>query len=75
MDIEQLSKEKAAAIMNFVDLMIGALESNHVTTNTFTLAQLHRIAEHHCIDNYGAQFGNIIARHGEDLAKECGLNV
>lgn len=75
MDVEQLNKEKAAAIMNFVDIMIGAFESNHVTTNTFTLAQLHRIAEHHCIDNYGAQFGNIVARHGEELAKECGLNV
>jgi hypothetical protein len=74
-NIEQLSKEKAAAIMNFVDLMIGAFESNFVDTNTLTLAQLHRVAENHCLDNYGTHFGNIIARHGEELAKECGLNV
>lgn len=75
MDIEKISKEKAAAIMNFVDLMIGAFESNHVTTNTFTLSQLHRIAEHHNIDNFGVTYGNIIDRHGAELAKECGLNV
>jgi hypothetical protein len=75
MDIEQLSKEKAAAIMNFVDLMIGAFESNHVTTNTVTLAQLHRIAEHHNNDTFGVEYGNIIERHGAELAKECGLKV
>lgn len=70
---ERLNGEKAAAIMNFVDLMIGAFESNHVTKNTFTLAQLHRIAEHHCADIYGEKFGNIVERHGEELAKDCGL--
>ncbi len=75
MSIDRLNEEKAAAIMNFVDLMIGAFESNYVTTNTITLAQLHRIAELHCADNYGTQFGNIVARHGEELAKECGMNV
>lgn len=66
---------KAAAIMNFVDLLIGAFESGHTTTNTLSLAQLHRIAEIQCIDEYGVYFGNIENRHGEDLAKLCGLNV
>ncbi len=75
MDIEQLSKEKAAAIMNFVDMMIGAFESGFVDTNTVNLAQLHRVAEHHCIDTFGANYGNIVDRHGEDTAKGCGLNV
>jgi len=75
MDREKLNEQKAAAIMTFVDLIIGAFESGHVTTNTLTIAQLHRIAEHHCADNFGAKFGNIIERHGEELAKECGLNV
>ena len=61
--------------MGLVDLIIGALESGHIDDNTFTIAQLHRIAETHCADNYGAGFGSIVERHGEDLAKDCGLNV
>lgn len=75
MQTEQLDKEKACAIMNFVDLMIGAFESGHTTTNTLTLAQLHRIAEIQCIDEYGVYFGSIENRHGEDVAKLCGLNL
>jgi len=75
MNTEKLNDDKAAAIMNFVDLIIGAFDSNHVATNALTLAQLHRIAEHHCADIYGSKFGNIVSRHGEELAKECGLNV
>ena len=61
--------------MNFVDVIIGAFESNHVATNTLTLAQLHRIAEHHNKDNFGVTYGNIVERHGSELAKECGINV
>jgi hypothetical protein len=71
MNTEQISKEKAAAIMNFVDLMIGAFEANFVDTNELTLAQLHRIAENHCLDTFGVQYGNIIERHGKDLANRC----
>lgn len=70
-----LENTKAAAIMEFVDLMIGAFESNHVTTNSFTLAQIHRIAEHHNKNNFGVTYDNIVERHGKELAIQCGLNL
>jgi hypothetical protein len=72
MNNDQLNKEKAAAIINFVDTIIGALDSGHVHSNTVTLAQLHRIAEQHCSDNYNAEFGKLHERHGAELAKKCG---
>lgn len=70
-----LENSKAAAIMEFVDLMIGAFESGHINTNTFTIAQLHRIAEHHNKDVFGVEYGNIVERHGKELAFECGLGI
>jgi hypothetical protein len=66
------NKERAEAIINFVDVIIGALESGHVHSNKVSLAQLHRIAEQHCRDNYDTEFGKLHERHGAELAKKCG---
>lgn len=45
--------EPAAAIMNFVDTLIGARLSGFVDTSTPTLAQIYQCARNHVMDNYG----------------------
>lgn len=67
-----LENTKAAAVMEFVDLMIGAFESGFVNENTLNLAQLHRIAENHVKDSFNVTYAGIVERHGRELAVECG---
>lgn len=70
-----INDEKAAAIMGFVDMMIGAFESGFTDTNTLNLAQLHRIAENYCKDTYFCSYDTIDERWGADTAKNCGLDL
>lgn len=64
---------KAAAIMGFVDLMIGAFESGFVNKNNPTLAEIHQVARNHIADSYGVNYSDIVIRHGEQTAKDCGF--
>jgi hypothetical protein len=64
---------KSAAIMNFVDLMIGALESGFVEKNNPTLAEIHQVARNHIKDNYNVQYDPIDKRWGDEVAELCGL--
>ena len=72
--IQATDYEKAAAVMHLVDLIIVSFESGFVDKNTLTLAQLHRVAENHCADEYDTRFGSIVERHGEELANRCGTS-
>jgi len=63
---------KADAISEFVNSMIGALESGFIDTPNCNLAQIHRIMQHHAKDNYGVDLPHITEQWGEDVAKLCG---
>ena len=63
---------KAAAVIDFVDVMIGALESGCVDKNNPTLSEIHQFARMHVKDNYGAEYADIAARWDEDVAELCG---
>lgn len=64
---------KADAISEFVNTMIGALESGFIDSNTCTLAQVHQVAKHHIKDNYGIDTPNIVEQWGKEVAELCGL--
>lgn len=49
------NKQKACAVMEFVEIMIGAYEAGFVDSHTPTLAQVHQVARNHVKDNYGVE--------------------
>ena len=52
---EEVNAMKAAAVMEFVNVQIGAFESGFVETNETSLYSLYRFAQHHVKDNYGTE--------------------
>ncbi len=63
---------KADAINEFVCSMIGALESGFIDDNKATLAQIHRVAQNFCKDNYGVELPHITEQWGDEIAQLCG---
>ena len=43
---------KAAAVKDFVNMMIGARESGFVDSSSCNLAQIHQVARNHIRDRY-----------------------
>lgn len=68
----RIDEIKAAAVMHFVDTLIGALDAGFVDNNKPTLATLHQVARHHVKNSYGQQYRDIVERWGTDTAKACG---
>lgn len=66
---------KAEAVREFVNTMIGALESGFVDRNYCTMAELHRIMEHHNKDHFGVDEKNIVDDWDEGVAELCGLDM
>jgi len=66
------NEEKAEAVQDFVNSMIGALESGFTETNTLSLDQLYRVMQNHCEDEYGVNVPPIIEAWGLDAARHCG---
>ena len=64
---------KADAVNEFVSLMIGALDGGFVGTNNPTLAEIHRVAQHHVNDRYGVELPSITEQWGKETAELCGL--
>ena len=64
---------KAAAVMGFVNMMIGAFNANFVDKNNPTLAEIHRTAQNHIKDSYGVAVKNIEDEWGRDTAIDCGF--
>jgi hypothetical protein len=63
---------KTDAIVDFVTMMIGALDSGFVTENRPTIAQIHRVAQNYVKDTYGIETPHIVEQWGEEVAKLCG---
>lgn len=72
---DDLKEIKAQAVMDFVNMMIGALDSNFVRGNNPNLATTYRCAQNWVKDEYGSEVKNIEDAWGEDTAKECGLEI
>ncbi len=66
-------KIKAAAVMDFADIMIGAFDSGYVNRNTCTLSEVYVCARNHVLDAYTQKYPSIKDRYGDALAKDCGL--
>ena len=72
-----MSKEndiKAQAVMDFVNMMIGAFESGFVDKHNPTLSEIYQVARNHVRDNYDFDASNIVAAWGSETAKQCGLS-
>ena len=63
--IEQI---KADAVSEFVNSIMGALESGFIDENTITLAELYRVMQNHCKDKFGVEVPHISELWGEDTA-------
>lgn len=70
---EAENKIKADAVKHFVNLMIGAFQSGFVAHNKPTLAEIHRVAQIHIMDNYDIESQNIEEEWGKETAEQCGL--
>ena len=64
---------KSKAIMEFVNMMIGALDGGFVDKNNPTLSEIHRVAENYIKDKYGIIVPTIDDDWGEEIAELCGL--
>jgi hypothetical protein len=64
---------KAEAVQNFVNMMIGALESGFVDTNNPSLATVHQVYRNHVKYNYGIDMPDIVEDWGQAAAELAGL--
>lgn len=65
---EQISEIKAAAVMEFVNVQVGAFEACFVDTPETSLYSMYRFAQHHVKDNFGVIVPSMAERWGNDLA-------
>lgn len=65
------NQAKAALIMDFVGIMIGAFDSGFVDTARLNLAQLYQVARNHVKDNFGIETKSLADEMGEDFARCC----
>ena len=61
---------KADAIGELISIIIGSYESGFVDRASLTMAELHKIARNHVIDNYNIQLPTLDESWGLDLALE-----
>jgi len=66
-------KAKADAVMEFVNLMIGAFDVNFVLKNNPNLAEIYQVARNHVLDKYKINVPDIVSVWGADTAKNCGF--
>lgn len=65
------NKSRAEAVMGFVNVQLGAFESNFIETNQVSLYSMYRFAQHHIKDNYGEDIKNLADVFSEEFANEC----
>jgi hypothetical protein len=65
------NKIKADAVMEFVNIQLGAFESNFVETNQVSLYSMYRFAQHHVKDNYEQETKNLADVYSVEFANEC----
>ena len=66
---------KAAAVLDFVDMMISAFHAGFVDKNNPTLSEIHQVAINYVKDNYGVEYKDICKVWGERIAIDCGLKI
>lgn len=64
------NRDKAEAIMIFVNRMIGAYEAGFIDRSYASLSEIYTAASDHCKDNYGLVPAELAEIWGEDLVKE-----
>ena len=69
------NKMKSSAVIEFVNTMIGALESGFIDKNNPTLSEIYRFAQTHIDDIYKIDTPNIVESWGEETAKLCGCQL
>lgn len=52
---QEINDIKAQAVMEFVNVQVGAFESGFVVSNCVSLYSMYRFAQHHVKDNYGLE--------------------
>lgn len=68
--VKSNNKLKAESIMEFVNIQIGAFDSNFVETNEVSLYSLYRFAQLHIMDNYNVEVKSITEHWGEGIEWE-----
>ena len=68
---DDVKKAKTEAITNFIDTMVGALESGFVDKNNPRLAEIYHFATWHIKDNYQQEIPSLTEKWGDDVAAEC----
>jgi len=61
---------KAQAIMEFVNIQIGAFQANFAESNEVSLYSLYRFAQLHVMDNYNIEVESMTEKWGEEMATE-----
>lgn len=69
--LSMMNNSKAAAVREFVNMMIGARESGFVQSSTPTLAEVHQVANWHIVERYGAEYLHLEDEWGKTVYNLC----
>ena len=71
-DVAQIIKTaQGMAVMNFVDVQIGAFESGFIDSSDLTLFQMHQYSRQHVKDNYEMETPYFSDVWGVDMICHC----
>lgn len=71
----ELKTSSVDAIENFVNTMIGALESGFVEEGPITLAEIYLFMRCHIKDNYGCEVEPLDKKWGKEIAELCSIGI
>ena len=67
--VKEVNEMKAAAVMEFINVQVGAFEAGFVESNQLTLYSLHRFGQLHVKDNYGIEIKPMSESWGDHIAE------
>lgn len=70
-----IEKGAADGIEEFVNTMIGALESGFVEEGPITLAEIYLFMQCHIKDNYGRDVEPLASKRGKEVAELCAIGI
>ncbi|ELH9434902.1 hypothetical protein RQX57_004160 [Vibrio vulnificus] len=71
-DVAHIIKEaQGMAVMNFVNVQIGAFEAGFIKTSDCTLFEMHKYARIHVKDNYNMETPNFSDTWSADMICHC----
>lgn len=71
----EVDQIKALAVEDFVNGLISAFDAGFVESPVCSLAEVHRMAQHHVELQYGVKMPHITETWGNEIATECGFNA